>query len=114
MNANTATKQATEIINFPIPEPEGLTNRQIDNRLRKLATLEAEKKRIDAEIKALKEEVIEGIFEMPEHHTTNFVIKYTVFDRTTVDSKRLKADFPEVYAEYSKTSKQSRFTYKEV
>lgn len=108
---NTARAITPEIIAFP--NQNTLTDRQIDNRVKKLAELEAETKRIKKEIDSLKAE-IKSAMSGDELTTANWIIKNTVYDRVTIDSKRLKADFPEVYRECSKTSQSSRFSYKEV
>lgn len=108
---NTARAITSEIIAFP--NQSTLSDRQIDNRVKKLAELEAEAKRIKKEIDSLKDE-IKSAMPGEELTTANWVIKNTVFDRVTLDSKKLKEDFPEVYREYSKTTQSSRFSYKEV
>lgn len=108
---NTARTITPEIIAFP--NQNTLTDRQIDNRVRKLAELEAETKRIKKEIDSIKGE-IKSAMSSEELRTANWIIKNTLFDRVTIDSKRLKEDFPEVYQEYSKVTHTSRFTYKEV
>lgn len=108
---NTARLIAPEIIEFP--QQNTLTDRQIDNRVKRLAELEENVKRIKKEIDSIKDE-IKSAMSSEELTTANWIIKNTVYDRVTIDSKRLKADFPEVYREYSKTSQSSRFSYKEV
>lgn len=107
---NTARALTPNIIVFP--GDKALTDRQIDNRVRKLVELEAEAKRIKKEIDSIKDE-LKSVMSGDELSTDNYVIKNTVFDRVTVDSKKLKEDFPDVYRECSKVTTSSRFSYKE-
>lgn len=107
---NTAKAIQAEIVEFP--NQETLTDRQLNNRIEKLIQLEAESKRIKKEIDAIKAEIKEAFAGTRE--TNKYIVTNTVYSRTTVDSKRLKADFPEVYEEYSKTSECNKLTYKEV
>ena len=44
----------------------------------------------------------------------NFNVKWSNASRTTVDSKRLKAEKPEIYEQYANTSTHRRFTVKEI
>ena len=107
---NTVKAIKPEIIDFP---RQGLTDRQIDNRIKKLSDLEADYKRIKAEIDAIKAEIKE-VMRSDEIQTSNWIIRNTPFTRTTIDSKRLKDEFPEVYQEYSKVTEQTKFSYKAI
>lgn len=44
----------------------------------------------------------------------NFKVKWGNTSRTTVDSKRLKAELPDIYKKYTNTSTGRRFTVKEI
>ena len=44
----------------------------------------------------------------------NFTVKWSNSSRTTVDSKRLKKEMPEIYKQYTNTSTNRRFTVKEI
>ncbi len=107
---NTVKILKPEIIEFP---HETLTDRQIDNRIRKLAELESDLKRIKKEIDSIKEE-IKATMNSDEIRTTKWIIRNTVYERAALDTKRLKSDFPEVYEEYTKVTVSTRFSYKEV
>lgn len=112
MLENTIRKPAAaEIVSFP---NDGLTIRQIDNRVKKLIDLEEDAKRIKKEIDAIKAEIKNAMNGADEIHTGKYVIKNTSYPRTTIDSAKVKdlfpvTDYPEIY----KVSNQSRFTYKE-
>lgn len=44
----------------------------------------------------------------------NFTVKWSNTSKTTIDSKRLKAELPEIYKEYANTTNGRRFTVKEI
>ena len=89
-----------------------MTERQIENRVKKLQELEAQQKALEQEaelIKAqLKAELEEqGVEELP---TKNFIIRWKMVMSNRLDSKALKADLPEIYKQYCKQSGSRRFT----
>lgn len=89
-----------------------MTERQIENRVKKLQELEAQQKALEQEaeqIKAqLKAELEEqGVEELP---TKNFIIRWKMVMSSRLDSKALKAELPEIYKQYCKQSGSKRFT----
>lgn len=105
---NTAKKITADIILFP---KKGLTDRQLDNRLDKLAALDAEIKTLKEQADALKAEIIEGM--NGEHHeTSRYKINNTLVNSTRFDSTSLKKDMPDIYKLYAKPNNYNRFTYK--
>ena len=44
----------------------------------------------------------------------NFSVKWSNSSRTTIDSKRLKAEMPEIYEQYAKTTTSRTFRVKEL
>lgn len=89
-----------------------LTNKQIDNRMKKLVDLEAEKKRIQDEIDRIKNEVQEEMADVEVLETANFNIRYTFVTSARFDSKAFKAAHPMMYDKYTKETKTRRFSYK--
>ncbi len=68
----------------------------------------------EKEFKALKKKVEAQLLEKVGSHQKatlagKSVATYKATSRTTVDSKKLKADYPEVYAEVSKVSTSNTF-----
>lgn len=105
----TKVKSASAEVVFSV-NPNALTDRQLDNRLSKLAALEAEIKALKTAADDLKQEIINGL--PADHHaTTKFKINYSTFTRCTIDSKAFKAELPEVAKKYEKISTQTRFSY---
>ena len=90
---------------------EGLTDRQILNRLKKLQDAEQRKKDAEREIEALRAEII-GDAERLDINADAFAVKYTLVTSARIDSKRLKEERPDIYAEYTKEITSARFTYK--
>lgn len=110
---NTALKLENNnmmVIDFP---EKGLTNKQIDNRIRKLQEAEKEKKRIEKEINAIKEEIKNAMHNAETIQTDNYIIRNTVVISNRLDGKALKAALPEIYQNFTKENITTRFTYKE-
>lgn len=89
-----------------------MTNRQIDNRVKKLKELEAQQKAIEEQAEQIRQE-LKGELEAndeSEHSTGNFVIRWAEIVSNRLDSKALKSELPEVFKMYSKQSTSRRFT----
>ena len=110
MKTNIVTTQAASAEAVFAVNPNALTDRQIDNRLKKLEALEAEIKSLKAAADDLKNEVIAGLTS-DHQQTAHYKVNYSTFSRSTIDSKALKAELPEVAQKYTKTSVQTRFSY---
>lgn len=108
MKNNTA-----EVINVNIPELEvvtnALTDRQINNRVLKIAALDEQIKALEEAKAALKAELIAAIGEGIE--TDKVKVHNTTVTSNRFDSTRFKKDHPDVYAEYTKASTSTRFSY---
>ena len=73
--------------------------------LSQIAELEKEQKRIEQEIK----------FYMKDNESAycdNYRISWSSIERTVLDAKRIKAEKPELYQDYAKTSSSRRFQIK--
>ena len=89
-----------------------MTERMIENRIRRLPEQEARQKEIEvaadvirAELKADLEE--KGVEELA---TKNFIVRWKEVISSRLDGKALKAALPDVFAAYSKTTTTRRFT----
>lgn len=89
----------------------GLTARQVLNRLKKIADAERRKAEADAEIKALRAEIV-GDADAVSMETPAFIVRYTPTTSNRVDTARLKKLYPDVYAECVAPSTSYRFSYK--
>ena len=106
------TKTTNKAVIFTV-QPEDirpLTDRQIFNRVKKIADLDSQIKALQAQRDALADEVKEA---MTGESIETDAFKVTYKDVTTnrFDSKAFKAEYPDVYKEYCKTSTCKRFTY---
>lgn len=99
-----------EIPEITIAQAKGLTDRQIDIRARKWAELDARIKALTAERDALRAELVEA----GTRQTKNFAVTVTTTMRSSLDSTRLKAERPKIFAEYQKQTPQTRFTVKAI
>lgn len=89
-----------------------MTERQIENRVKKLKAIEKQRKDLEAQEKALKEEIKRHMESkgLEELKTKNFIIRWKEIISNTLDSKALKATFPDICEQFTKQSASKRFT----
>ena len=89
-----------------------MTNRQLDNRVKKLQDLEAQIKALEMQADALRDELKADLTEKgaDECNTGSFIIRWKEIISSRLDSKALKAAMPDVFTAYSKESSSRRFT----
>lgn len=89
-----------------------MTNKQLDNRIKKLQNIEAQQKELEKEAEAIRAELkadLESKGE-DEHNTGNFIIRWKEIITSRLDSKALKKALPDVFAMYTRESVSRRFT----
>lgn len=89
-----------------------MTNKQLDNRIKKLQGIEAQVKELEAQADAIRAEIkadMESRGE-DEHNTGSFIIRWKEIITRKLDSKALKAALPDVFESFSKESSSRRFT----
>lgn len=89
-----------------------MTDRQLDNRIRKLIELEAEKKELEKAIDAIKAGIQESMQDAETRETANFTVRYTFVTTSRFDSKRFKEKHPALYDRFTKQTETRRFSYK--
>lgn len=89
-----------------------MTERMIDNRVRKIKELEGQKKALDFQITALKDELKKEMEATgkDELQTQNFLVKWKEIISKSFDSKSFKATLPDLYTQYLVPSSCRRFT----
>lgn len=89
-----------------------MTERQIENRVRKLKELESQRKVLEEQEKALKAEIKKDMESkgLEEMKTKNFVIRWKEIISNSLDSKALRASFPYICEQFTKQSASKRFT----
>ena len=89
-----------------------MTNKQLDNRVKKLRAIEAQQKELEAQAEAIRSELKADLEERgeDEHDTGSFVIRWKEIISRRLDGKALKAALPDVFAAYSRESTSRRFT----
>lgn len=110
MNAQNLVKETPLAVVWTM-QPEGLTERQILNRLHKLADAERRKKAAEKEMETLRAEILQGADSL-DIDADAFAVKYQAVTSSRIDTKRLKAERPDIYAEYTTQTTANRFTYK--
>ncbi len=89
-----------------------MTNKQLDNRIKKLQALEAQQKELEKQAEEIRAELkadLESKGE-EEHDTGNFIIRWKEIITNRLDSKALKKALPDVFAMYSCVITSRRFT----
>ena len=89
-----------------------MTNKQLDNRVKKLQGIEAQMKELETQAEAIRAEIkadMESKGE-DEHDTGSFIIRWKELISRRLDGKALKAALPDVFATYSRESTSRRFT----
>lgn len=88
-----------------------MTEKMIENRVKKLQELEAHIKALEAAADAVREEIkadmsVRGLDELKTRH---FVIRWKEVVSSRIDSKALKAELPAVYGRFCKATTCRRF-----
>lgn len=89
-----------------------MTNRQMDNRVKKLQEIEAQIKALEEQADAIQEELkaeLEAQGE-DEHHTGRFIIRWKEIVGSRLDGKALKAAFPDIARQFTRQTSSRRFT----
>ncbi|MDE7399423.1 MAG: YqaJ viral recombinase family protein [Oscillospiraceae bacterium] len=79
----------------------------------KLAEIKEQKKTLDSEEKQLQQQIINALESNTRGVTLNYELSYTSRTRTGIDSKRLKAEYPDVYEAIKTESSYNVFSIKE-
>ena len=89
-----------------------MTERMIENRVKKLQEIEAQQKELETAAEAIRAELKADMEEkgLDELKTKNFILRWKEIISNRLDSKALKAALPDVYGQFCKTSASRRFT----
>ena len=89
-----------------------MTERMIENRIKKLSILEEQIAQLQEQADAIKGELKADLEEkgLEELKTKNFLIRWKEIVSSRLDSKALKEALPEIYRQYGRPSKSRRFT----
>lgn len=79
----------------------------------KLAQIKAQKKGMESEEKRLQQVLVNALENNSRGLTLNYEVSYLQRERTGIDSKRLKAEYPEVYEKVKTESSYNVFGIKE-
>lgn len=90
-----------------------MTEKQYDNRIKKLIELKIAKKELEAQIEAIQNEIKAEMGEEQTVETSKFFIRNTEYTQMRVDSQKLKTEYPGVYELCSVVSTMHRFSYVE-
>lgn len=88
-----------------------MTERQIENRIKKIEELEAQKKALEEQISSLKAEVQEQMQDIETMETAHYTIRWTRVTSERFDSKSFKSKHAELFSEFVKSVESRRFSY---
>lgn len=79
-----------------------MTERMIENRIKKLRELKAQQKELEAAAEAIRAELKADLEEkgVDELKTKNFIVRWKEIISSRLDSKALKAALPDVYGQF--------------
>lgn len=89
-----------------------MTEKQIENRVKKLQAIEAQQKALEEQAEAIKTELRADLESkgVDELKTRNFLIRWKEIVSNRLDGKALKAALPDVYSQFTKQTSCRRFT----
>ena len=89
-----------------------MTEKMIENRIKKLQAIEAQREELEAAAEAIRAELKADLEQkgVDELKTRNFLIRWKEIISSRLDSKALKAALPDVYGQFCKASTSRRFT----
>ena len=87
-----------------------MTERMIENRIKKLRELEARQKELEAAAEAIRAELKADLEEKGVNELKNFILHWKEIISSRLDSKALKAALPDVYGQFCRASTSRRFT----
>lgn len=88
-----------------------MTDRMINNRVKKLLEIKAQIKELEEQAAKLETEIKEQFEEDQEEiRTERFLIRWTKVITNRLDSTALKKDLPEIYKKYTKQCSSRRFS----
>lgn len=86
------------------------TNRQIENRIKKLQGLQAQIDALQAEVDAIRDDLKADMGNDEERRTDHFILRYTTVTQSRINSAALKKELPDVYSKYCRESSYRRFS----
>ena len=89
-----------------------MTEKMIENRIKKLQAIEAQREELEAAAESIRAELKADLEQkgVDELKTRNFLIRWKEIISSCLDRKALKAALPDVYGQFCKASISRRFT----
>lgn len=89
-----------------------MTEKMIENQIKKLRAIETQQKELDAAADAIRAELKADLEEkgLQELKAKNFIVRWKEIVSSRLDGKALKAALPDVYSQFCKASTTRRFS----
>lgn len=108
---------ATELLNKLYPTDNGesiMLDAEADTLIEAIESIKAEKKQLDEQLKTYENQLKMTLEDASEGISQRYKVTYKAITSNRIDSKKLKAEMPEIYEKYTKPSVSRRLTIKEV
>ena len=106
---NTVRKEVTTLIPFPVKGR--LTERQVDNRIERIAELKEQEKALKALRESIEAEIQNYMGEAEHIQTDRYKVNWTKVKKGRFDTKTFKADHKRLYAKYTREQEERRFSF---
>lgn len=84
-----------------------------ENNIRELAAVKAQISELETKANTIKQTIITALEGNTDGYTEAFKVSWKEQQRTGIDTKKLKAECPEIYAKYAKTTASKVFRFAE-
>lgn len=109
MKANTVRAEITTLIPFPVKGR--LSDRQIDNRITRIAELKEQEAVLAEMRKAIEKEIQEAMGDTEHLTTEKYKVNWAKVTSNRFDTKAFKADHKRLYAKYTQEQNTRRFSF---
>ena len=99
---------SNNMVEIPVRPHESMTERKVYNRIRKYEELKSQIDELKTQMDKLKAELI-GDAEAVVDRTDKYTLIYKTTHYKTLDTNRLKAEMPDIYAAYQKDATKPYF-----
>lgn len=112
-DGSESTSKTLDIIYTPSIPQKTYLSEDDDIALAQLMTLKERQKHLKGEIDALENSIKEEMGECENAESEGYIVTWKSYSADRFDSKRFKAEHPDLYADYINTSVSRRFNVKE-
>ena len=87
-----------------------MTERAMNMKAKRFLELQEEVKELEEQMEALKAEMQEGMNKAEKYETNKYKFLWPIISKTAMDTKAFKAEHPDLFNIFSKTSSYRKFS----